>query len=341
MIWAEALKTGCLILVICILCDCRIAAVAHAQTGIPSSLVSYLQKRVVKINGSGGMQGLESYQTGILISAEGHVLTVWSYVLDSDRIKATLNDGRGYSAKILNYDPRSEIAVLKINESDLPYFDLNKSKIPEAGTPIVVGTNLFGIATGDEPVTVMRGVVQTLAPLRARRGQFEMPYQDEVLVVDAITNNPGAAGGAVIDSEGNLVGMIGKEAECRLTDTWLNYAFLASKIAPEVRALIDGSARHMAKTRRPGEPMSLSLLGIHLVTNVVHRTPPFVDRVIPEQPADVAGLRADDLIVELNGEIVATIEELSERLTLIGRDSPVRLTIQRNGEFKTLQIKVW
>jgi S1-C subfamily serine protease len=327
-------------LAVCIFCSSWFASRVHAQVGLPPSLVANVQKRLVKINGSGGIQGLESYQTGILISADGHVLTVWSYVLDSDRIKATLHDGRRYSAKVLNYDPRSEIAVLKIDERDLPFFDLNKSKVPDVGAMIVVGSNLFGVATGDEPVSVMRGVVQATTPLRARRGQFEVPYQDEVLIVDAITNNPGAAGGAVTDLDGNLIGMIGKEAECRLTDTWLNYAFLTSKLAPEIRALIDGNARPIAKSRRPDEPMSLSLLGIQLVTNVVHRTPPFVDRVVAEQPAEAAGLRPDDLIVELNGEIVPTIDELVAKLSLVSRDSPVRLTIQRNGELKSLQIRV-
>ena len=329
-----------LILAICVVCLGWFASVVHAQVAPPSALVANVQKRLVKINGSGGMQGLESYQTGISISAEGHILTVWSYVLDSDRIKVTLHDGRRYSAKVLNYDPRSEIAVLKIDERDLPCFDLGKSRVPDAGELIGVGSNLFGVATGDEPVSVMRGVVQATTPLRARRGQFEVPYQDDVLIVDAITNNPGAAGGAVTDWEGNLIGMIGKEAECRLTDTWLNYAFLTSKIAPEIRALIDGNARSITKSRRPDEPMSLTLLGIQLVTNVVHRTPPFVDRVVAGQPAEAAGLRADDLIVELNGEIVPTVDELIEKLSVISRDSPIRLTVQRNGEFVPLQIRV-
>ena len=72
-------------------------------------------------------------------------------------------------------------------------------------------SNLFGIATGDEPVSMLHGVVSAVAPLDARRGAFTTNYRGDVYVVDAAANNPGAAGGALTDSQGRLLGMLGKE----------------------------------------------------------------------------------------------------------------------------------
>ena len=74
-----------------------------------------VQPKVVKIYGAGGLRGLEAYQSGMLISAEGHVLTVWSYVLDADEVTVVLDDGRRFTAKHVAADPLTEIAVLKFD----------------------------------------------------------------------------------------------------------------------------------------------------------------------------------------------------------------------------------
>ena len=89
-----------------------------------AAVVRGVQPKIVKIYGAGGFRGLEPYQSGFLISPEGHVLTVWSYVLDTEFITVTLDDGRKFEAKLLGADPRLELALLKIEAADLPYFDL-------------------------------------------------------------------------------------------------------------------------------------------------------------------------------------------------------------------------
>ena len=70
-----------------------------------------VQPKMIKIYGAGGIRGLEGYQSGFLISGEGHILTVWSYVLDTDYITVTLDDGRKFQGEIIGADPRLEIAV--------------------------------------------------------------------------------------------------------------------------------------------------------------------------------------------------------------------------------------
>ena len=99
---------------------------AAAESGL-ARVIDQAQTKMVKIYGAGGFRGMEGYQSGFLISAEGHVLTALSYVLDTDRVTVTLNDGRRYEAKLLGGDPRLEIAVLKIEAANLPHFDLAKA----------------------------------------------------------------------------------------------------------------------------------------------------------------------------------------------------------------------
>ncbi|HEY1783940.1 MAG TPA: trypsin-like peptidase domain-containing protein, partial [Pirellulales bacterium] len=93
-------------------------AVANPSTGIDSA-----QPRMVKLYGAGGFEGLEAYQSGFLVSADGHILTAWSYVLDTDYLAVMLADGRKLEAKLVGADPRLEIAVLKIDAQSLDHFD--------------------------------------------------------------------------------------------------------------------------------------------------------------------------------------------------------------------------
>ncbi len=197
---------------------------ALADEGAFAPAIAVAQPKMVKIFGAGGPAGLEPYQSGFLISAEGHVLTVWSYVLDTDYITATLNDGRKFEAKLLGADPRLEIAVLKIEAADLDHYELAASAAADTGARVLAFSNLFGVATGDEPDSVQHGVVAAKTRLDARRGAYATPYHGPVYVLDAMTNNPGAAGGALTNLRGELLAMLGKELRNSQNNIWLNFA---------------------------------------------------------------------------------------------------------------------
>lgn len=304
--------------------------------------ISQVQPAIVKIVGSGGFQGLEPYQSGFLISSEGHVLTVWSYVLDSDGVTVTLNDGQKFEAKLVGYDPRIEIALLKIEATGLASFDLDASVNPRAGTRILAFSNLYGVATGNEPASVQHGIISIKTKLAARRGAFDSMYQGAVFVIDAVTNNPGSAGGAVTDRKGRLIGVIGKELRDTKTNSWLNFAIPIGQLASSVDDILGGKmvVQSDPATRKPTEPMTIDLLGIVLVPSVVSRTPPYIDRVINDSAAGRSGLLPDDLIVEINGRMTPNNREITEQLSLIDRDAEVRLVIQRGREFKSFAIRL-
>ena len=101
------------------LCAARPASAQTAGASL-ADVVARLQPKMVKIYGAGGLRSLEAYQSGMLISPEGHILTAYSYVLDTDNPRAVLWDGRRFDAKLLGADPRLEVAVLKIDAAGLP-----------------------------------------------------------------------------------------------------------------------------------------------------------------------------------------------------------------------------
>jgi serine protease Do len=312
-------------------------AVLWANT---AEVVTATQPKIVKIYGAGGIRGLEAYQSGLLISGEGHVLTVWSYVLDTDEIVVTLSDGRRHTAELLGSDPRLELAVLKIDAMDLEHFDLQQSVEASEGTRVLAFSNLFNVATGDEAASVQKGVVSARTNLAARRGAFETPYRGTVYVLDAMTNNPGAAGGALVNYRGELLGVLGKELRNSLNNTWLNYALPVDEVRESVAVMQSGKfiARSEEQSGKPEQSLQLKTLGIVLVPDVLSRTPPFIDEVRRGSPADRAGLKSDDLVVFVNGRIVPSCKALSEELEFIEADARVQVTVVRGQELVEVEL---
>ena len=309
-----------------------------------SKVVAEAQRKVVKVYGSGGLQGLEAYQSGILISPDGHILTVWSYVLDSEEfLNIVLDDGQRFPAKLVNHDPRLEIAVLKIEAQDLPYFDLNQPVSLEVGQSVLAFSNLFGVATGAEPVSVLHGRLSAHAKLTARRGAFESVYKGPVYVVDAMTNNPGAAGGALTDVHGRFVGVLGKELRNAVTNVWLNYAIPVEEMRGSVADILAGKNPPRTKdptAQKPDQPHSVELLGILLVPDLLSKTPPFIDQIQPDSAAERAGMKSDDLILFVGEQVSDSIESLREELSFIDRLDPVRLTVQRDEELIDIELRL-
>src|SRR4051794_21050162 len=185
-----------------------------------------VNQKLVKLFGSGGIKGLASYGTGVIVSPDGYILTIYSHLLDTQDLRVHLADGTRYHAKVVATEPELDIALVKIGDEknkveDLPYFDVfeaAKQPLAEPGTHVLAFSNQFQIATRDEPMSIQRGVVAAYARLHGRIGIFEAPFTGNVYVVDAITNNPGAAGGALTTRKGQLLGLIGKELRNELTN---------------------------------------------------------------------------------------------------------------------------
>ena len=317
-------------------------AVVSTASAALSDTIGDVQAKIVKIYGAGGFRGMEAYQSGIVISPNGHILTAYSYVLDTDYITVVLGDGRRFEAKLVGADPRLEVAVLKIAASDLPCFDLQNATKAAEGERVLAFSNLFGVAAGDEPVSVQRGTISVIARLEARRGVFETPYRGPVYVLDVTTNNPGAAGGALVTRSGDLLGMLGKELRNSLNNTWLNYAVPIDELRRSVEEIRAGKfvpQRDPTAEKKPRRSANLASLGIVLVPDVLERTPPFVDRVEPGSPAAKAGIHPDDLIVLSGDHLIQSCKALRSDLEYIDYEDDVKLTLIRGQDLLQVTLR--
>ncbi len=313
-----------------------------ASAGSIGQTINATQPRIVKVYGAGGFRGLEAYQSGMLISTEGHILTARSTVLETDYIRVTLDDGRRFDAKLIGADPRLDVAVLKIDATGLPFFDLQRSIEIVPGTRVLAFSNVFGVAAGDEAASVQHGVVSVETTLQARRGVFQSPYRGPVYVLDAMTNNPGAAGGALVTRRGNLIGMLGKELRNSRNNTWLNYAMPIAELrvsVDEIRAgkFVASQADELGP--KPQRPLELRMLGVVLVPDVLERTPPYIDQLRAGSVAAEAGIRPDDLIVMINDRLADSCKFVRNELEYVDFEDEVKLTILRGAELLEIALQ--
>lgn len=317
-----------------------------------------VNKRMVKLFGAGGFKGLPSYGTGILVSAQGHILTVNNHILSTQDLRVHLYDGRLFHARLVAREPELDVALVKIEQDVdfLPHFDFPRAAgraRAEPGDWILAFSNQFQIATRDEPMSVQHGVVSALAELRGRRGIFDAPFVGDVYFLDCVACNPGAAGGIVTTRRGELLGIIGRELKNTLSDTWVNYAVPIQAVAEIqrdekpvkvdmatfVREAMAGKYKQSDERKHKREDKG-GYDGIILVVNAVATTPPYVEEVLPSSPAAKAGLQPDDLIVYVEGELVQTIKAYREVLRQFAPGTEIRLQVQRGNRLESVKLKL-
>lgn len=334
--------TGARLLVAMLGCLCVNASRVAAEPIPLADAIADVQPRLVKLYGAGGLKNLEGYGTGFLVSPDGHIATVWSHVLDASAVTVVQHNGRRSFAQVLGGDSARDVAIVKIDGADLPYFDIQQSASVGPGASVLAFSNMFKVAAGDEPLTVMHGVVAARTQLSARRGRSRLPYQGPVYIVDAVTNNPGAAGGVLTTLDGKLLGMIGREARNEETQTWMNYTVPLDELRPAIEDLIAGRRNRVdplaaAETSRGSfTPLDFGLV---LAPNVVQRTPAYIDAVAPDSAAEKLGLAPDDLIVLANGEVIPSIRSFEDVLRRLAPGDDLQLTVRRGDELVSVSLR--
>ncbi len=330
------------------------AAPSRADTSF-AEVADQANTKMVKLFGSGGFKGLVAYGTGLVVSPDGYILTVASPMLDTADLRCHLYDGRRYHCKIVTLEPELDIALVKIETKeklDLPFWDLvaeSKKPMAKTGKGVLAFCNQFEIATRDEPVSIQRGLVTAVTKLKGRRGIHEANFDGIVYVLDAITNNPGAAGGALTDHSGKLLGLIGKELKNDLSSTWINYAIpIQTAVESEdkdgkkrlvsIAEVVEKKEKYLVVPHVRSKEKAENYTGLILVPNVVEFTPPYVEEVAAGSPADKAGLVVDDLIVYVDGEQVASINELNKIFNRIRPEVAVKLEVRRGDRLQTLTL---
>jgi serine protease Do len=321
-----------------------------------TGVAEQVNRKLVKLYGIGGFKGLPSYGTGILVSPTGYILTANNHILNTPDVIVHLYDGRQYRAQTIAKEPELDVALLKIDGKleGLPYYDVAAAAarpLASAGDWVLAFSNQFNIATRDEPMSVQHGAIATYAELRGRRGVFEAHFSGPVYFLDVIACNPGAAGGALTNRKGELLGLLGRELKNTLSDSWINYAVpiqakaeilrddktVTVDIPTFIREVMNGTWKP-GKTRE--KVAKGGYHGIVLVPNVVSVTPPYVEDVIPGSPASKAGLRPDDLIVYIDGDLVSSIKVFRDIMKSAAPGSDLRLEVQRGSRLVSLNLKM-
>ncbi|HEX7089546.1 MAG TPA: trypsin-like peptidase domain-containing protein [Longimicrobiales bacterium] len=301
--------------------DAYSRAVVNAVERVGPAVVRVDVGRRVAVRGRDGRRherDRDGHGSGFLFTPDGFVLTNSHVVQGASRIAVELEGGRRAAASLVGDDPHTDVAVLRVDASSLPYAELGDSRTLRVGQLVIAIGNPLGFQS-----TVTAGVVSALGrSFRTASGRLI----DDVVQTDAALN-PGNSGGPLVDSRGRVVGV---NTAVILPAQGICFAVGISTAAWVASRLIrDGRIRRayigVAGQNLALEPAALRALGM----------PGGGIRVVsvePGSPAAQAGLRPGDVIVALDGEAVAGIDELHRLLTegRIGR--PVVLGIVREDE---------
>lgn len=294
------------------------------------AILAAATRRVVKLYGA-GIGDERGYATGTVVSSDGLVVTALGLFLETVNLRAVAPDGHVYHAECVYRDEYRQLALLQLDrhpenadtdasvDQQMAPIQLEAFKPAEgaglrAGDWVFSVGNNFKVADGDEPVSVLKGIVSARTRIDALHGGEPFPFRGDVYVLDALTSTPGAPGSALIDLDGRWVGLIGKIVTARQTNTFLNYAYPIEEVKAFLR---DAKAGANAATRPAVVDAPAGYHGIRLSKIAYRRQLPFVQSVAAGSPAAAAGVKPDDLIVSANGTAIPharVFNELGERL---------------------------
>ncbi len=304
------------------------------------------QSIVVKLFGAGG-GNLDSYGTGIIVSPQGHVLTVASHLITAGSLTAVTADGQRLDAETTGTNLPTDTAVLQLKLPEgqtLPFLDLQTAIEAAPGTPVLAFSNMFRVAAGNEPVSVVHGVLAASVPLEAAQGRWDFPLQTPVWIIDAVTNNSGAAGGLLTDRQGRPLGLLGREVRHRASRTWVNYAVPFTTLAPVVEQLLQGtSSRVITENMQTITPLTDRQLtagfGLTMMPKFLPRTPAYIDNVTAGSMAAAAGLRRGDLIVLIGDNVITDVHDVGRQIAGYRPGQQISITVNRSDELITVELE--
>ena len=274
--------------------------------------------------GQQGSQSQSGLGSGVIMSADGYVLTNNHVVQEADHIEAVLADGRRANARVIGADPESDLAVLKIDLPDLPVMTPSDSDRIEVGDRVLAIGNPFGVGQ-----TVTSGIVSALGRDQLGINTFENFIQTDAAI------NPGNSGGALTDEQGRLLGIntaiysrsggslgIGfaipvNVARQALQDIVQNGRVVRGWIGVESTALTPELAENLGAASAQGV----------IITGVLNGG-----------PAARAGMRPGDVVTLINGRPVRTVAELRAGITALRPGTAATFTALRQGQNVEMQL---
>jgi len=265
--------------------------------------------------------------SGVIVSPEGYILTNNHVVDGATTVQVTLSDKREFKAQIVGTDPKTDIAVLKIDGRNLPYITIGDSSKVQVGDFALAIGNPFGVGQ-----TVTMGIVSATG----REGIGIDDYEDFIQTDAPI--NPGNSGGALVNDRGELIGV--------------NTAILSHGSGGNqgigFAVPVNLARQVMEQILKNGKVMRAYLGSIPQdVTPTMARAfgtkendGALVGDVSPNSPAQKAGVKRGDIILEVNGKPVTDANGLRMRISMMSPGSAVNLKVLRNGGTHQLMAKL-
>jgi serine protease DegQ len=276
-------------------------------------------------NGEVATQRTASLGSGVIVSPQGYVLTNHHVVEGADEIELMLSNGRKLTAKVVGTDPETDLAVLKANADKLPAIAFGSADKLQVGDVVLAIGNPFGFGG-----TVTQGIISALGR------NFGINTFESFIQTDAAIN-PGNSGGALIDVDGNLVGINSNIFSRSGGSEGIGFAIPVS-IA---RSVMDSIIQTGTVTRgylgvSIGSEITPDLsrdLGLNGVTGVV------IEGVVRSGPADRAGIRPKDILIEVDGTHIEDSAAMLNQIAAIPPGRNVAVKIWREGRNLSLNIQ--
>jgi serine protease Do len=264
--------------------------------------------------------------SGVIVSSDGYILSNNHVVEDADEIKVALSDGKEFVAKVIGTDPQTDVAVLKIEAKDLPAIVITDSDHLEVGDLVLAIGNPFGVGQ-----TVTIGHVSGLG-----RGGFGIVDYEDFIQTDA-SINPGNSGGALIDAEGRLVGVNTAIISGSGGNQGVGFAVPINLARSVMERIIKDGRVTRGYIGVTVQPVTEELARQFKVPG---STGALIGEVSPRSPAERAGLKEGDVIIEFNGKKVTDSRHLRLLVAQTAPDTNVGVKIVRDGKEQTVSVKL-
>ncbi|MDH4161278.1 MAG: DegQ family serine endoprotease [Nitrospirota bacterium] len=264
--------------------------------------------------------------SGVIVSTDGYILTNNHVIKDADEITVLLSDKREFKGKVIGSDPKTDLAVIKIDARDLPVLSLADSDGLKIGDVVFAVGNPFGLNQ-----TITMGIVSAVG--RSNVGIAD--YEDFIQTDAAI--NPGNSGGALVNTDGKLVGI-----NTAIFSTSGGYMGIGFAIPSNmVRMVMDSVVKH-GKVVRGWLGVSIQNLTKDLAEHfsLKERRGALVTDVSKDSPAEKAGMKRSDVILSFNGRKVEDTTGLRNMVAETKPGSSAEVTVIREGKEKTLKVTV-
>ena len=264
--------------------------------------------------------------TGVIISKDGYVVTNNHVVDGADEVQVQLVDRRKFDAKVIGTDAKTDVAVLKIEASDLTPAAIGNSDQIAVGDWVVAVGSPFGLQH-----TVTAGIVS--AKGRADVGIVE--YEDFIQTDAAI--NPGNSGGPLVNLRGEVVGINTAIASRSGSFAGVGFSIPINMVQSVVGDILDDG-----KVERGWLGAAIQNLNSDLAASFNYDSTDgvLVGQVVPGSPAEKAGLQAGDIVVELNGRQQLNANGLRNQVARIKPETSVPLVVMRDGNRVTLNVEI-